>query len=60
MHALEATLEVISSDQIVKAIPSRNEDIDVAGICSMVRRNDVSTVARNEDNVCSGIPSPSI
>jgi hypothetical protein len=60
MRVIETTLDVISSDQIVKAIPSRNEDTDVAEICSMDRRNDVSTVARTEDSVCSGIPLPPI
>jgi hypothetical protein len=50
-------------DQIVKAILGHNEYSDVSEIISMVPRIGKrlrTTVARNEDNVCSGIPSPSI
>jgi hypothetical protein len=63
MHVIETTLDVISSDQIVKAIPSRNEDTDVAELCSMALRLGKAlpaTIARTEDIVCSGIPSPPI
>jgi hypothetical protein len=62
MRVIETTLDVISPDQIVKAIPSRNEDTDVE-IFSMVPRFGISLrtkVARTEDSECSGTLTPPI
>jgi len=47
-----------SSARIIKAIPSRNEDTDVAEIFSMVPgfgKGLPATVAHTEGNVCSSI-----